>query len=247
MPEYRRVYMPGGTYFFTIVTFDRQPLFADPANIDLLRHAIHAVHNERPFDFIAGVILPDHTHFIWTLPDGESNYSWRIGRMKVLFTRSPRESCSSHTTTAPSESRDKHGEATVWQRRFNESEISSTGRFEADSQQVWANWRNERLRIEEHMPKNLTKDTVSDEQIAASVEQAEVLLRSLNLTDAEHIWAKRQATAIFKAVTDEFLDSGKAFKPLRAICAPAAVAYALSIASDWSAKSELLASTDKGD
>jgi putative transposase len=122
MPEYRRVHMPGGTYFFTVVTFDRQPLFADPANVELLRDAIRAVRTERSFDFVAGVILPDHTHFIWTLPEGDSDYSWRIGRMKVLFTRSLRESCS-HTAVAPNESRAKHGEATVWQRRFWEHTI----------------------------------------------------------------------------------------------------------------------------
>src|ERR1700686_2722778 len=28
MPRYRRNYVPGGTYFFTVVTFGRRPLFA---------------------------------------------------------------------------------------------------------------------------------------------------------------------------------------------------------------------------
>ncbi len=28
MPSYRRVYIPGGRYFFTLVTHERQPLLA---------------------------------------------------------------------------------------------------------------------------------------------------------------------------------------------------------------------------
>jgi hypothetical protein len=91
------------------------------------------------------------------------------------------------------------------------------------------------------MAANLTRDVVPDEQIAASVKQAELLLSSLNLTEEERIWAKKQATVIFKTLTDALLDSGKAFKSLRGVCAPAAVAYALSIARDWSAGSDRLA------
>jgi putative transposase len=39
MPNYRRVYLPGGIYFFTLVTYCRRPLFKDPANVELLRAA----------------------------------------------------------------------------------------------------------------------------------------------------------------------------------------------------------------
>jgi REP element-mobilizing transposase RayT len=31
MPEYRRLYRPGGTYFFTVVTEDRMPILCEPA------------------------------------------------------------------------------------------------------------------------------------------------------------------------------------------------------------------------
>ena len=95
------------------------------------------------------------------------------------------------------------------------------------------------------MPRNLTKANVSDEQIAASVEQAELLLNSLRLTDEERIWAKKEATAIFKSVTDSLLDSGRSFDALRAVCAPAAIAYALCIARDWGAQSDELAASAK--
>ena len=40
MPNYRRIYVPGGTYFFTVFTYQRQPIFKNPKNISLLRKAI---------------------------------------------------------------------------------------------------------------------------------------------------------------------------------------------------------------
>jgi putative transposase len=64
MPEYRRAYVPGGTFFFTIVTQHRRPLFAQPANIERLRVALRTVMAERPFDLVGAVILPDHLHFV---------------------------------------------------------------------------------------------------------------------------------------------------------------------------------------
>jgi putative transposase len=51
MADYRRADQPGGTYFFTLVTYKRQPIFTDAANVDRLRAAVLAVMNERPFEF----------------------------------------------------------------------------------------------------------------------------------------------------------------------------------------------------
>ena len=65
MPNYRRMYVPDGTYFFTIVTYQRQPIFAHPANISRLRKAIATVKIEMPFTILGAVVLPDHLHFIW--------------------------------------------------------------------------------------------------------------------------------------------------------------------------------------
>ncbi len=87
MPNYRRLYILGGTYFLTIVTYCRRPLFKDAQNIELLRTAVAKVQGKQPFKIIAAVILPDHLHFIWQLPPDDSNYSQRISRLKVLFTR----------------------------------------------------------------------------------------------------------------------------------------------------------------
>ena len=135
MPDYRRAFPPGGTFFFTLVTHQRRPLFGEPSNIERLRAAITTVMNERPFEFLAGVVLPDHAHFLWTLPPGDADFSTRIGRMKVLFTKSlPSRGgrCPPYTggmgdpvggapptpTAGRSASRLKHRAADVWQRRF---------------------------------------------------------------------------------------------------------------------------------
>jgi putative transposase len=43
-----------------------------------------------PFEILGGVVLPDRMHFPWTLPPNDSNYSKRVGRLKVLFTQALR-------------------------------------------------------------------------------------------------------------------------------------------------------------
>ncbi|MGL5943600.1 MAG: transposase [Waterburya sp.] len=57
MPNYRRVYIPGGTYFLTLVTYCRRPLFKDPDNIALLRTAIALVKVKKPFKIFAVKVL----------------------------------------------------------------------------------------------------------------------------------------------------------------------------------------------
>ena len=88
MPEYRRAYVPGGSFFLTLVTYHRTPLFSDPENISHLRRAIAKTRTERPFEITGAVVLPDHIHFLWTLPPNDPDYSQRIARLKILFTRS---------------------------------------------------------------------------------------------------------------------------------------------------------------
>lgn len=121
MSDYRRSQISGGTFFLTIVTNRRQPLFRERAKVDKLRRAIAIVKTETPFEIVAAVVLPDHLHFIWTLPLGDSNFSRRVGRLKVLFTQSLFGIGAS--ARADSESRRKHRESDVWQRRFWEHTI----------------------------------------------------------------------------------------------------------------------------
>lgn len=121
MSQYRRSYLPGGVFFLTLVTYQRIPLFSEVENIFRLRKAIAKMRQEKPFDITAAVILPDHLHFIWTLPPNDSDYSQRMSRFKVLFTRSLRG--KSALSLEISASRRKHRESNVWQRRFWEHTI----------------------------------------------------------------------------------------------------------------------------
>ena len=84
--RYRRLYRDGGCYFFTLVTKDRQPLFRTPETVDLLRGAFRELRKERPFEIDAAVILPDHLHCIWRLPEGDADYSNRWKSIKRRFT-----------------------------------------------------------------------------------------------------------------------------------------------------------------
>jgi len=121
MSEYRRNYIQGGTFFLTLVTYQRIPLFSSPENIHRLRVAIAKTRKEMPLDIMAAVVLPDHIHFLWTLPDDDFNYSKRVGRLKVLFTRSLRG--EGMLPQNVSTSRQQHRESNVWQRRFWEHTI----------------------------------------------------------------------------------------------------------------------------
>jgi putative transposase len=53
MSWYRRNYIPGGTYFFTLVVAQRRPLFADEANRKLLAQAMRSIREKRPFTIVA--------------------------------------------------------------------------------------------------------------------------------------------------------------------------------------------------
>jgi putative transposase len=128
MATYRRMYVPGGTYFFTLVTHQRQSLFSIPENIILLRQATRQIKTEMPFEIIGAVVLPEHIHFIWELPAQDTNYSTRIGKLKVLFTKSL--SRTSLQLNDISLSRQKHRESNIWQRRFWEHTIRSDSDLE---------------------------------------------------------------------------------------------------------------------
>lgn len=87
MSDYRRLYVPGGLYFFTVVAYRRQPIFADIQRVALLRQAFQEVKCKRPFDITAAVILPDHLHCLWLLPEGDFDYSTRWQMIKTAFSR----------------------------------------------------------------------------------------------------------------------------------------------------------------
>jgi putative transposase len=87
MPDYRRYRVPGATYFFTVNLLDRcSDLLL--AHIDSLRGAVRRVRGRRPFHIDAWVVLPDHMHCLWTLPDDDWDYPSRWRDIKAAFAKS---------------------------------------------------------------------------------------------------------------------------------------------------------------
>jgi putative transposase len=117
--RYRRIYIKGGTYSFTVVTYQRMNLFSEPANIESLSKSIEHVQKDHPFAIVAQVILPDHLHAIWELPEGDSNYPMRWYLIKSNFTR---RYTREHGRGA-SQLQGGKGERKVWQRRYWEHTI----------------------------------------------------------------------------------------------------------------------------
>ncbi|MFO0808964.1 MAG: transposase [Gemmataceae bacterium] len=116
MPNYRRNYVPGGTYFFTVVAHERRPIFASRSARTLLRQAIQAVRVKRPFEIVGFALLPDHLHTVWTLPPGDDKYSGRWSQIKGEFSGNYVVQVGPEGTR--SASRERHRERAVWQRRF---------------------------------------------------------------------------------------------------------------------------------
>jgi putative transposase len=83
--EYRRHFLPGGTYFFTLVTYQRRPIFSTPEAVEHLRYAFGYTLARMPFTIVASVVLPDHMHFIWTLPPQSGDFSTRWRLIKSHF------------------------------------------------------------------------------------------------------------------------------------------------------------------
>ena len=112
MTEYRRAKVPGATYFFTVNCAERQGNRILTDNIDSLRNAFRNVKNDHPFTINAIVILPEHLHCIWTLPQDDVDFGYRWGLIKAAFSRAIPK------TEHRSDSRLKRGERGIWQRRY---------------------------------------------------------------------------------------------------------------------------------
>ena len=121
MVRYRRNFVPGGTYFFTVTLADRRSsVLVD--HIGILRAAFRTARRERPFAIDAVVILPDHLHAVFTLPPGDADFSGRWRRIKGDF---------SNGLIAADAAGRRHasGELALWQRRFWEHTIRNEDDF----------------------------------------------------------------------------------------------------------------------
>lgn len=111
MSQYLRVWVPGGTYFFTVNLLERRrTLLVD--QIDTLRAAFRVAHAARPFHLMAYVVLPDHLHCLWRLPEGDADNATRWRHIKSHFAR------GMPAGERLTERRQAKAERGIWQRRY---------------------------------------------------------------------------------------------------------------------------------
>jgi len=132
MTAYRRFRRKGGTYFFTLVLADQQATHLTD-RIEALREAYGVTLRERPVRTDAVVILPNHLHAIWTLPQGDRDFSTRWRLIKARFVR------ATGLVGARSASKRQKGERGVWQRRFWEHMIRDRADMEQHLRYCWFN------------------------------------------------------------------------------------------------------------
>jgi len=109
--QYRRTDIAGGTYFFTVNLAERKrTLLIDQVNV--LRKAIKKVKQKHPFAIDAMVVLPDHLHMLWTLPQRDHDYPTRLMLIKAGFSRLIEKGEYRNA------SRQAKGERGIWQRRY---------------------------------------------------------------------------------------------------------------------------------
>jgi putative transposase len=155
MSRYIRPKVPGAVVFFTVALVDRG---ADTLvrHVDVLRQVVAVTKGKRPFGIDAWVVLPDHMHCVWTLPEGDCDYSGRMASIKAQFTIGLRRSGFSPTRVP-----NRHGviggrrrvglkpdlqggesrgnEAPIWQKRFWEHHIRNDEDFAAHVRYCWIN------------------------------------------------------------------------------------------------------------
>lgn len=103
--QYRRAKVRGGNYFFTLVTHKRRSIFKDPDKVGILREVFRKVIKDHKFIIDAFVLMPDHLHCIWKLPDNDKDFPLRWQLIKSNFTREHNK-------------RFENYEGKVWQGRF---------------------------------------------------------------------------------------------------------------------------------
>jgi len=127
MPEYRRAFQPGGTFFFTVVSYRRRKFLTEPLARTSLHRAIDEVRQIHPFSLDAIVLLPDHLHCIWVLPEDDTNFSLRWQLIKSRFSRYYRQ--SGGKSLGVGDSRRQKQESGLWQRRFWEHTVRNEKEF----------------------------------------------------------------------------------------------------------------------
>jgi putative transposase len=129
MANYRRIYTGGNIYFFTLVMYRRQAILCHDDIRTALRSGIMETRKTHPFKVDAWVLMPDHLHCIWTLPENDINFSTRWAMIKRYVTK---QCCAEKYQRDEwlNKSRVKRKESTLWQRRFWEHQIRDDQNFQ---------------------------------------------------------------------------------------------------------------------
>ena len=133
MPDYRRAWHPGGTYFFTVNLLQRHGNNLLIRHIDILRHVVKSVKTRHPFLIHGWIVLPEHLHCVIELPSGDTDYSLRWRLIKMEFSK------SLPITEPRSRVRMRRGERGIWQRRFWEHLIFNETDYRAHMDYVHIN------------------------------------------------------------------------------------------------------------
>jgi putative transposase len=133
MPDYRRAWHPGGTYFFTVNLLQRQGNDLLTRHIALLRETVRTVRQRHPFLIHAWVVLPDHLHCVIELPPGDADFATRWRLIKIGFSK------ALPITERLSASRARRGERGIWQRRYWEHLIRDEADYRAHMDYVLIN------------------------------------------------------------------------------------------------------------
>ena len=147
MSCYLRPRVPGGTIFFTVCLAEAgSSLLVD--EVERLRVAVRRTMAERPFRVRAWVVLPDHMHCVWDLPEGDADYSVRWGAIKARFSQDLRRAGFTPPPRRPQVISGRYGgvnpalrlhkgEVAIWQRRFWEHHVRGTEDLAACVQYCW--------------------------------------------------------------------------------------------------------------
>lgn len=133
MPDYRRAWCRGGTYFFTVNLLQRQNNDLLTRHIDLLRTVVSSVRRGHPFVIHGWVVLPDHLHCVIELPPDDEDFATRWRLIKMGFSKTLPK------TERRSSVRIRRGERGIWQRRYWEHLIRDEADFRAHMDYVHIN------------------------------------------------------------------------------------------------------------
>ncbi|ULJ61508.1 REP-associated tyrosine transposase [Wielerella bovis] len=112
--QYRRFYRQGALYFFTVVTYQRRPILTNTDVMPVLKAAFKTVQQKYPFKIMALVVLPDHLHTIWQMPENDANFSIRWNQIKRYVSHH----CKHYDNLNKTTSEIKKRQSSFWQQRF---------------------------------------------------------------------------------------------------------------------------------